>query len=69
MRVNPPLVPRTVSAYVPAGVEPDVDTDNPAEPDATTDVGENVGVAPDGRPVTEKATVPVKPEPGVTVAV
>ena len=69
VRVNPPLVPRMVSAYVPAGVDADVDTDSADEPDATTDAGLNVAVAPDGRPVTEKATVPVKPDPGVAVAV
>ena len=39
------------------------------EPDPETDEGVNVTVAPDGRPVTLKSTVPVNPEAGVTVAV
>ena len=39
------------------------------EPDPATDAGVNVAVAPDGRPVTLKSTVPVNPEAGVTVAV
>ena len=39
------------------------------DPEPTTDVGVNVADAPDGRPVTEKSTVPVNPEDGVTVAV
>jgi hypothetical protein len=39
------------------------------DPDAVTEVGLNVAVAPEGRPVTLKATVPVKPLTGLTVAV
>ena len=69
MRVIPALVPRMVSGYVPAGVEADVDTVTAVDPDATTDGGLNEADAPDGSPVTLKVTVPVKPDPGVTVAV
>ena len=38
-------------------------------PEGVTAVGLNDAVAPAGRPVTLKATVPVKPVPAVTVAV
>lgn len=38
------------------------------DPDVVTDAGANVAVTPEGRPVTLKATVPVNPDPGVTVA-
>ena len=69
VRVTPPLVPRIVSGYVPAGVDAEVDTVTAVDPDVTTDGGLKEGVAPDGSPVMLKVTVPVKPDKGVTVAV
>jgi len=51
------------------GVDPLVDTLSVVWPDPLTDVGLKVPVAPAGSPVTLKATVPVKPVAGVTVAV
>ncbi len=38
-------------------------------PEPVTEVGLNVALAPDGRPLTEKVTVPVKLLDGVTVVV
>ena len=51
------------------GVDPLVDTVSVVGPDVLTDAGLKDAVAPAGRPVTPKVTVPVKPVPGVTVAV
>jgi hypothetical protein len=68
VRVSGPLVPRMVSVWVPAGVDAVVETLIVVEPDVFTDVGLNEAVAPAGNPVTLNATVPVKPVPGVTVA-
>ncbi len=39
------------------------------EPEAFTDVGLKLAVAPEGSPVTLKLTVPVNPPDGVTVTV
>lgn len=69
VRVTFALVPRIVNEYVPAGVEADVDTVIVVDPEATTEAGLKDAEAPAGRPVTLKATVPVKPDAGVTVAV
>jgi hypothetical protein len=54
---------------VPRGVAAVVDTLIVVDPDVVTVVGLNAAVAPEGRPVTLKATVPVNPFTGVTVAV
>ena len=64
-----PLVPLMVRGYVPAGVEPVVVTLSVVVPDVGTDAGLKDAVAPDGRPLTVKSTVPVNPVPAVTVAV
>jgi len=73
------LLPVIVKLYVPAGVVLLVFTVNVDEPLPVTLVGVNVGLAPDGRPLTLKPTVPLKPfkaetetvyvvpEPAVTV--
>jgi len=67
--VTPPVVPRIVSGYVPGRVVNNVVTVIVVEPAPSTDAGLNDAVTPDGRPVTSKLTVPVKPDAGVTVAV
>ena len=51
------------------GVDPLVDTVSVVCPEVVTDVGLNDPVAPAGRPITLKLTVPVNPPLGVTVAV
>ena len=63
-----PLVARIVSAYVPAGVEAEVDTVIVVDPEAINEAGLNDADAPAGNPVTLNATFPVKPGPAVTVA-
>ena len=69
LRTRGPLVPRIVSVYFPGGVVALVATLSVVDPDVVTEAGLNVAVAPDGRPVTLNATVPVNPFTGVTVAV
>jgi hypothetical protein len=69
VRTRGPLVPRIVSVYVPGGVAAVVDTLIVVDPDVVTVGGLNVAVAPEGRPVTLNATVPVNPFTGATVAV
>lgn len=65
-----PLTPLMVSVYVPAAVEVEVETVSVDEPEAPVmEGGLNVGVAPDGNPLTLRLTVPVNPLEGVTVAV
>ena len=54
---------------MPGGVAGVVDTFSVDDPEVVTDAGVNTPVAPEGRPVTLKATVPVNPFAGVTVAV
>ena len=56
-----PLVPVTVNVNVPRGVLPLVLTVIVDVPGATTEPGEKVAVTPDGRPDTERATVPPNP--------
>jgi len=53
---------------VPCGVVPLVDTLSVVEPDAVTVAGLNDAVAPGGRPVALKLTVPLNPAIAVTVA-
>jgi hypothetical protein len=62
-----PLVPVIVSVEVPTGVLPEVVTVNEEVPDEVIEVGEKTAVAPAGRPLTLKVTVPVNAVPGVTV--
>ena len=51
------------------GVVDDVVTVSVDEPDAVTEAGVKLGVAPGGNPLTLNVTVPVNPPDGVTVAV
>ena len=67
--VKVPLVPVTVSVYVPAGVVVLVLTDIVEEPEPVTEVGLKLALAPVGKPLTLNATAPVKPPDAVTVAV
>ena len=66
-----PLVPVTVTVYVPAGVAlAEVETVSIDEPDPPlTDAGAKLALAPAGNPATAKPTSLVKPPEGVTVAV
>jgi hypothetical protein len=56
VRVADAPVPVTVIVYVPEGVDADVASVRVDEPPDVTDVGLNVAVTPDGRPLAEKAT-------------
>ena len=69
VRVSDPLVPRTTNGYVPDGVAVLVAIVSDVEPAAVTEGGANAPVAPGGRPVTLKSTVPENPALGFTVAV
>jgi hypothetical protein len=60
-RVSDPLVPVKVIVEVAIGVLANVVIVTVDVPDPATDPGENEADAPDGRPVAESATVPVKP--------
>jgi hypothetical protein len=63
---NVPLCPVTVTVYVPAGVLEDVTRVRVLAPDPATEVGEKAAEAPEGNPLAEKLTVPVKPPTAVT---
>jgi hypothetical protein len=63
-----PLVPVTVSVYVPAGVAVLVVTDIVDDPEPVTEVGLNEALAPAGNPLPERLTVPPNPPDPVTVA-
>lgn len=65
---RPPEVPDTVNVKVPRGFGAVVIVSTEA-PVPVTEVGEKVPVDPDGSPLTESATLPVKPltEASVTV--
>jgi len=65
---NEPLVPVIVSVYVPTGVEAAVVTFMVLLPEPMTEVGLNEALAPVGRPLALKVTVPLKPPDAVTVA-
>ena len=67
--VKLPLVPVTVSTYVPTAVELLVDTLSVEEPEPLIDVGFNVVVTLAGAPPTLSATAPLKPPLGVTFTV
>ncbi len=64
-----PLAPLIVRAYEPGGVAALVETVSVVEPDPVTDPGLNEAVAPEGRPLTLKLTMPLNPVPPATVAV
>jgi hypothetical protein len=68
--VKLPLVPLTVNGYVPAAVEDVVDTARVEEPEPPLiEDGLKVPLAPVGRPLTVRLTVPVKPFTGAAVTV
>ena len=69
VRETGPLVPRMASGYEPGGVAAVVATVRDVDPDPVTLVGPNVAVAPEGRPLTAKVTVPLNPDSAPTVAV
>ena len=64
---NVPLVPVTVTVYVPA--EPEHDNVDVCETPRTILVEDSVHVRPAGETVEANATVPVKPLTGATVIV
>ena len=59
--VNEPLVPVMVRVELLAGLPAGMLTVRVELPDVLIDVGEKEAVAPDGRPLTDKPTVPVNP--------
>src|SRR5438067_2425302 len=67
--VRLPLVPVTVSVYVPAGVAELVVTDKVEEPEVVTDIGLKLPVAPDGNPLALRFTLPVNPFNALIVVV
>ncbi len=64
-----PLVPVIVSVGLPVGVLLVVVTVSVEDPDPLTDVGENDAVAPLGRPLALRLTVPVNPFSAPTLTV
>jgi len=64
-----PVVPVIVRLERPTGVLPAVVTVNVEEPVPVTVVGKKLAVAPAGRPVTLRLTVPLKPSRAVTFTV
>ena len=69
VRATGPLAPLIVRAYEPGGVAALVETLSVVEPDAVTDPGLKEAVAPEGRPLTLKVTLPLNPVAPATVAV
>jgi hypothetical protein len=67
--VRLPLVPVTVSVYVPAAVVLAVETLNVEEPEPLTEVGLNEVVTPVGTPLTLSATLPLNPLSAPTLTV
>ncbi len=67
--VRVPLVPVMVKVELPVGVVAAVVMVMVEEPEAVTDDGLKLAVAPAGNPVALKLTVPLNPPEGVTVAV
>ena len=64
-----PLVPVTVSVYVPAGVLDEVVTVSVELPEPVTEVGLKVPLAPVGKPLTLNDTLLLKPLMGLMVVV
>jgi hypothetical protein len=64
-----PLVPVTVKLELPIGVLADVVTVMVVDPEVVMVAGLNDAEAPEGRPVAEKLTDPVKLGPGTTLTV
>ena len=69
--VSPPLVAVIVSRYVPPDVELEVLIERVEERPSpgVIEVALKLGVAPDGKPVTLKLTLPLNPLTGVTFTV
>jgi len=65
--INVPLVPVMLSVELPRAGPVTIVSDE--FPVVEMEVGENAGVAPDGKPVTAKLTVPMNPLSGATVTV
>ena len=63
-----PLVPVMISVELPAGVELVVETVRVEDPEPLTDVGLKLAVAPAGKPLAAKVTLPLKPFSAVIVA-
>ena len=55
------VAPETLSVYVPTGVLAEVVTVRVEEPDPETEAGAKEAETPEGKPLTEKLTVSVKP--------
>ena len=64
-----PLVPVMVKGYVPAGVEQPVEIVSVEDPDPLIEAGLKLDVAPLGKPLTPRLTVPVNPFSELTLAV
>lgn len=64
-----PSVPVIVSGYVPDGVVDAVETVSVELPEAVINAGLKLAVAPAGKPLTLRFTVPVKPLRGAIDAV
>ena len=71
VRVSPPPVPVTFSAYVPGGVVAKVETERVDVPVPGSGIvgEEKAAVAPEGSPLTESATAEPKPPLAVEVTV
>jgi len=67
--VSEPLVPLIVRFELPAGVVAAVVIVKVELPPAVTEVGLNKAVAPAGKPLSEKPTVPVNPPSAVVLTV
>jgi hypothetical protein len=65
--VTEPLIPLMLRVEVPV-VDP-VTMLSVEVPEVVTEVGEKVGVAPEGKPATDRFTVPVNPLSGAIVTV
>jgi hypothetical protein len=64
--ISDPLFPVIVNGKLPAGVEEPVETDRVEVPELLIDEGLNAAVAPLGRPLTLRLTVPLNPFVAVT---
>jgi hypothetical protein len=69
LEVIDPLVPVIVNVYARLDEKIEVVTVSTEDPEPLIDDGLNVPFPPDGNPLTESATVPANPAPGVSVTV
>ena len=67
--VKDPLTPCTVIGYVPLAADADAVNVNADVPELEIEDGVKDAVTPEGSPVAERATVPLKPPTAVTVIV